>query len=155
MYYLVHREGGNYKKSFVKLLKKMNGAGVKRTPAQIYRKISKVDFVDLEAGWKRFILGLKTNDIPFWVVLRGDKDEMARFGLRPGDRITHLNGVRINNAAQYNRLWHERQKDRPTNMIVRENERDGGTQRAIRLPANTEVELGAYNSRSRHGSLRD
>ncbi|MFT7617331.1 MAG: hypothetical protein ACI97A_000967 [Planctomycetota bacterium] len=155
LHYLMHGENGKYKKTFIKFLKEMNGAGVKRTASQIFAKIAKVEFRELESGWKKFVLGLQTRDVPYWVQLRARSEELARFGFRAMDRVTHLDGIRVVNAKHFNELWSARDSAKVSNLILRSDNRENSMLRGLRLPANADMSLVGYNTRSRAGSLKD
>ncbi len=155
IHFLNHGQEGRWRRSFTKFLKEMNGAGLRRTPSEIFEQISGRGFADLEADWKEHLRGLQ-GEQRYWVVeVEGEAESLRPFGLVPGDIVTHLDGEAVANADHFAELWRAPAADRSVSMVVRRRDGEGRVRLGLRLDRASAAAPVVRNRRSRDGSLID
>jgi len=116
VYYLIHRDKGRHKKLFARFLNKMNGSGVKPV-SKVFKIATKQTLTEVQKAWPAFIGELKARPIPRWMYLSVAQASPTE-NLKAGDRVWSLNGHEIVGSEQFSKLWKERSKETPSEIIV-------------------------------------
>ena len=158
LHYLIKRPGKKNSEKFARFLRKTNGSGAKPL-AEIFAQTTGEDFEALFQGWREHVKALPTpKEITRWVPLTVIK---ATEDIQNQDILWSMNGYEIYDPDQFSKLWQERPKDRPVELIlIRCSPSFHGSYSKrwfvrTAIAPGSEISISVTSSYSRHANLRD
>ncbi len=126
-YFMTHGADGKRRKRYMKFLREMNGAGVKRTPEEIFARTVKEEPLALAEEWRAFVHALKSERDPNWpIVGRVKAPAGLELDIRRGDYVHAIGGVLVESEKELAALMKRRPTDRPIVVELIRRERVGG-----------------------------